>query len=278
MSQASSSPIASGSPPARQRTNLNATYWLQLVVTVSLCVFLILPVFLSITAGLTVNYFEGWTSGFTTAWLIKVLDEYSASIGLSLQIAIACLVCTLLLGVPAAYALYRTSSRIGRIVEELLVMPIAVPGLATSLALIITFGGWGELRQSWVFILIGHVIFTLPFMIRGVLAVMSSIDLNAYEEAARSLGATFWQRMAHVVLPNCKGGIAAGSLMVLTLSLGEFNMTLLLHTPLTRTLPIGLADAYASLRLEVGSAYTVVFFVLVIPLLIALQRATARLG
>ena len=59
--------------------------------------------------------------------------------------------------------------------------------------------------------------------------------------------------------------------MVLTLSVGEFNMTWLLHTPLTKTLPVGLADAYASLRLEIGSAYTVVFFVMIVPLLLALQ-------
>jgi putative spermidine/putrescine transport system permease protein len=62
--------------------------------------------------------------------------------------------------------------------------------------------------------------------------------------------------------------------MVVTLSLGEFNMTLLLHTPLTPTLPVGLADAYASLRIEVGSAYTLVFFVILIPLLVALQWAS----
>jgi len=46
----------------------------------------------------------------------------------------------------------------------------------------------------------------------------------------------------------------------------------MLHTPTTMTLPIGLADSYASMRLEIGSAYTVIFFVMIIPLLIALQR------
>jgi len=133
-----------------------------------------------------------------------------------------------------------------------------------------------EYQLSRGFWLVTHVLFTLPFMVRSVLAVMSSIDLTALEEAARSLGASFWQRMFHVVLPNSAGGIVAGSLMVLTLSLVEFNMTLLLHTPLTKTLPIGLADAYASLRIEVGSAYTVIFFMLIIPLLIALQRVNGR--
>ena len=46
--------------------------------------------------------------------------------------------------------------------------------------------------------------------------------------------------------------------MVVTLSIGEFNITWMLHTPLTKTLPVGLADSYASMRLEIGSAYTCV--------------------
>src|SRR3546814_1187382 len=45
----------------------------------------------------------------------------------------------------------------------------------------------------------------------------------------------------------------AGALMVVSLSLGEFNLTWMLHTPQTKTLPVGLADAYASLRIEVRS-------------------------
>jgi putative spermidine/putrescine transport system permease protein len=62
-----------------------------------------------------------------------------------------------------------------------------------------------------------------------------------------------------------------------TLSLGEFNLTWMLHTPETKTLPVGLADAYASLRLEVGSAYTAVFFLIIVPLLVLLQ-ITGRRG
>ena len=71
-------------------------------------------------------------------------------------------------------------------------------------------------------------------------------------------------------------GILAGALMVVTLSLGEFNLTWMLHTPLTKTLPVGLADSYASMRLEVASAYTLVFFVMIIPLLVAMQMFADR--
>jgi putative spermidine/putrescine transport system permease protein len=105
-----------------------------------------------------------------------------------------------------------------------------------------------------------------------VLAVLGAIDLQTLEEGAASLGAGFLRRFVDVVLPNCRQGILAGSLMVVTLSMGEFNMTWLLHTPLTKTLPVGLADAYASLRLEVGSAYTLIFFALIVPLLWAMQH------
>jgi putative spermidine/putrescine transport system permease protein len=243
----------------------------QLIFTLCICGFLIVPVGMSMLAGVTTNYQVGLDSGLTTRWLLEVWDGYRDTLFTSVGISLACLLVTLILGVPTAYALARSQNRYSRIIEELLVMPIAIPGLATALALIVTFGGVPGFRSSWLFILVGHVLFTLPFMVRSVLAVMHAINLQTLEEGAASLGAGFWQRFFDVVLPNCRAGILAGALMVVTLSVGEFNMTWLLHTPLTKTLPVGLADAYASLRFEIGSAYTLIFFVLITPLLLAIQ-------
>ena len=73
------------------------------------------------------------------------------------------------------------------------------------------------------------------------------------------------------MVPNAAPGIVTGALTVLTLSIGEFNLTWLLHTPLTKTLPVGLADSYASMRLEIASAYTLVFLLMLVPLLVGLQ-------
>ena len=248
-------------------------FFLLLAFTACVSLFLVLPVVMSIVAGLTKNYFIGVSSGLTLEWVIKVWTEYRGSILLSVAIAFMCLACTLLLGVPTAYVLFKRNGAWSRTIEELLMMPVALPGIATALALIAMYGAVGEFRTHWTFILVGHVLFTLPFMVRSVLAVMHAIDLNILEEGARSLGASFTQRFFGVVLPNCAPGILAGSLMVLTLSMGEFNMTLLLHTPFTQTLPVGLADAYASLRIEVASAYTVIFFLIIVPLLIAMQAS-----
>lgn len=247
---------------------------LQIVVTALTCAFLIVPAVMSMAAGVTANYFQGiGKSGVTLKWVIQVWDLYADTIFLSIQLALATLAVTLVVGVPAAYVLARYPSRIGRFFEELVTLPIAIPGLALALALIITYGGMGDFRQHWTFILVGHVLYTLPFMMRAVMAVLASIDIATLEEGAASLGAPAHRRFLDIVLPNIRSGILAGALMVVTLSIGEFNLTWMLHTPQMKTLPVGLADSYASMRLEIASAYTLVFFIMVIPLLIAMQFA-----
>jgi putative spermidine/putrescine transport system permease protein len=243
----------------------------QLAFTLLVAAFLIVPAALSMTAGVTQNYFRGIRSGLTLDWVAQVWDLYADTIMRSFVIALATLGVTLVIGVPAAYALYRRGGRLARTVEEVITLPLAIPGLAIALALLLTYGNFSDFRRSWLFILTGHVIFTLPFMVRSVVAVFAATDVKTLDEGAASLGAAPWRRFRDVIVPNARPGILAGALMVVTLSLGEFNLTWMLHTPLTKTLPVGLADSYASMRLEVASAYTLVFFVMIIPLLVAMQ-------
>ncbi len=243
----------------------------QLVFTLLVAAFLIVPAVLSMLAGVTVNYFRGIRSGVTLEWMVEVWELYADTIARSFEVAFATLVLTLIVGVPAAYALHVRGGRLSRLIEEIITLPLAVPGLAIALALLLTYGGVGAFRGSWLFIVAGHVVFTLPFMVRAVMAVFAAIDVKTLDESAASLGASPWRRFRDVIAPNARPGILAGSLMVVTLSLGEFNLTWMLHTPLTKTLPVGLADSYASMRLEVASAYTLIFFIMIIPLLVAMQ-------
>jgi putative spermidine/putrescine transport system permease protein len=249
---------------------------LQLLVTLAACAFLLVPTLQSVLAGVTVNYFQGISSGLTLSWIGEVWELYSDSIFLSIRLALACLAVTLVLGVPAAYALARNPGRASRILEEFISLPLAIPGLALALALLQLYSSVRGFRVSWTFILVGHVLYTLPFMVRSVLSVLAAIDLKTLEEGAASLGASPARRFVDIVVPNALPGILAGALTVVTLSIGEFNLTWMLHTPLTKTLPVGLADSYASMRLEIASAYTLVFFVMIVPLLMAMQWASAR--
>lgn len=247
------------------------------LLTALVAVFTLAPIVLSVTAGLVNNYAVGVKSGFTLRWLGEVWANYGNTVAASLAIAGATVACTALIGVPLAYALARTRSRLFAMLEDLITLPVAIPGLATALALILVYGELRGLRQSFAFVLIGHVVFTLPFMVRTVAAAFRRRALVELEEAAATLGASFTQRFAGVLLPAVFPSVVSGALMVFTLSVGEFNLTWMLHTPLTRTLPVGLADSYASMRIEIGSAYTLVFLAVVLPLLWLLQFAATAL-
>ena len=249
---------------------------LQLTVTLTAFAFLLVPTILSVLAGVTVNYFRGLSSGLTLKWVFRVWELYADSIFLWLWLALTCLIVTLIIGLPAAYGLARHPGWLSRILEEFISLPLAVPGLALALALIQLYGSLQGFRTSWTFILVGHVLYTLPFMVRSILSVLAAMDLKTLEEGAATLGASPWQRFRDIVVPNAMPGILAGALTVVTLSIGEFNLTWMLHTPYLKTLPVGLADSYASMRLEVASAYTLIFFVIIVPLLMAMQWASAR--
>jgi putative spermidine/putrescine transport system permease protein len=255
-----------------------ATKALALGVTLTVALFLVVPVVFSAMAGVSQNVMQGPLAGLTTRWLLEVVDLYSSAVMRSLAIALACVAVTALIGTPLAYGFATRRVPFSRVLEELLMLPVAVPGLATGLALILAYGTLRDFRSSSLFILTGHVLFTLPFMMRAVLAVMLAADLPTLEEAAASLGARPLERFITVVLPNARRGVIAGALMVFCLSIGEFNITWMLHTPATQTLPVGLADAYSSMRLEVGSAYTIVFLLLIVPILVLMQWFGRRIG
>ena len=250
---------------------MRLTTYFAALITMLVVAFLVGPTILSIMAGLSVNYARGIAGGVTLTWVFEVWEGYADTILRSIVVALATLAITLIIGVPAGYALVRQGGRFAQFVEEIVTLPVAIPGLALALALLIAYGGFGTFRGSILFIITGHVLYTLPFMLRAVMAILSSFDWRSMDEGGASLGASQWRRFIDIILPNAKPGILAGALTVVTLSIGEFNLTWMLHTPLTKTLPVGLADAYASLRLEIASAYTLVFFAMIMPMLLALQ-------
>ncbi len=238
------------------------------ILTMMVIVFIFAPIVISILGSFSPAWHKGLLDGFTLQWYIAVLEDYGHTIGLTLLIAIVCVLINLALGTLAGYALARYHFRGAKFIEEIMLLPLAVPGIAVALALIQTYP---LIRGSWYFILIGHVVFTFPFMVNSMLSGMRSLRLVHLEEAAASLGAGWWFRFTQVILPNVWRSLINGMLLVFTISVGEFNLSFFLTTPLTMTLPVGLFESYASLRLEIASAYTIIFFLLIIPSLIAMQ-------
>lgn len=234
------------------KKSFNGAVCFEAALTGLTLLFLMVPVIQMVITAFTVNAFRGIKSGLTMQWLVKVLELYGDTIVRSLGLALMTLIVCAIVGVPAAWVLVREQRK--------------------------RWGGFSYFRQSIFFLLAGHVMFCLPFMVRSVTAVLRVEPLSQYEEASATLGASAWTTFRRVVVPVAMPGILAGALMVVTVSLGEFNISWMLQTPYTKTLPVGLADSYASMRLEVGSAYTFIFFVILVPLLTLMQKLPERLS
>src|SRR5260370_6796607 len=121
----------------------------QLLFTLLVAAFLVVPAILSISAGVTVNYFRGISSGVTLQWVFQVWDLYAGTILLSFVIAFATLAVTLLAGAPAAYALHVRRGRPSRGGEEIITPPLALPRLAIALALLLTYCALSAFSRSW---------------------------------------------------------------------------------------------------------------------------------
>ena len=119
---------------AARRPKMPPLMWL---VTATVTLFMLAPMLLSVLAGLVQNYGQGLASGLTTRWLAEVWAGYGNTVLMSLLLACACVAMTLVLGVPCAYALARSRSPWARHFEELLTLPVAIPGLASALALLL---------------------------------------------------------------------------------------------------------------------------------------------
>lgn len=130
------------------RHNPQKMPWPMWVITLAVTLFMLAPMGLSVMAGLVENYNQGISSGLTTRWLAEVWAGYGNTVIVSLLLAATCVLVTLLIGVPCAYALARSRSRWAHHFEELLTLPVAVPGLASALALLLAYGAWPTFARA----------------------------------------------------------------------------------------------------------------------------------
>jgi putative spermidine/putrescine transport system permease protein len=185
----------------------------------------------------------------------------------SLALALLSVVLCLLITVPAGYVLVQHPFKGSRFIEELLLLPLSLPGIAMSIALI---AAYNSMRGQWL-VLGGHFLYTMPFMVRVVTGTLRSFDASILEAAAQTLGAGFWQRTGYVILPNLRHALILGSLLVFAVSWGEFNVSYLLNAGHPQTFPAALFNTYANESFQNSSAATVIFLAVLVPIVIAIQ-------
>ena len=219
------------------------------LVTIAYLVYLALPMGLLVLGSFGQNWMNTvLPTGMTGRWYADVAADpsFRRAFGTSLIVAGATCVLCLAIGLPLVQAIRRARSPLLRWLARVLVlMPVALPPLVLAFGYVRAFS---SAAMPWLgtapVLIAGHVVLALPYFVQTVLADSERLGLSRLEEAAESLGASAWQRFAQVVLPALRHAILSALIIVVALSIGEFQFSNLVAGFLERTYPIVLLQAF----------------------------------
>lgn len=246
--------------------------WHRIVVALTIA-FLAAPVLIIVSVAFTSAEFVSFPpSGFSLRWFEKVLTDSQFVLPLwnSFVLAIAATIVSVTLAVPAAIALVRSNLPFKDALLAFMLSPLSLPTIILAAALLFFLARFG-LGTSPVGLLIGHVVITVPYVLRTVLGVYAGIGAEV-EEAARTLGARRRQVFWHVTLPMIRPGLFAGGILAFLLSFDEVAVALLLSTADTTTLPVAVLSYLVYNYDPAVAAISTIQIVIVVVLLLVLER------
>lgn len=214
--------------------------------------------------------------GYTLSWYPAILPNFGAAILTSLQLGLAAVSGSLLIGLPAGIGLARHRFRGRGVIATLLLAPLTMPGIALGLALYIALVAIDETLGSAVTgsiggLILAHIMITTPWVVRLCLASLTNHD-RAAEEAAASLGANPLTVIWRVTLPAMRAGIIAAALFAFVISFENLELALFLTSPGVTTLPVAVLQ-YLEYHIDpLVSAVAVLQIVAVAALLLLLDR------
>jgi spermidine/putrescine transport system permease protein len=199
--------------------------------------------------------------GFSLRWFVK-LAQNEAIIGAfknSLVLGSLTAVFSTAIGILAALAFIRFDFRGKNTINTMLLSPIMIPEVVLGVALLL-FLRWLQQPKSFVLLLIGHVVLTLPYVLLIVQARLGGIKIE-YEEAAKSLGANAVQTFKEITLPLLLPAILAGALFSFTISFDDITATLFWATAQNQTVPVKI---FSMLRNSISPEINALGFVMIV--------------
>ena len=256
------------------------TAWVVYGITAAVMVFVLAPLLVAVSISFSNSPFATFPpQGFTLDWYRQVLadPDFRDSFTFTIVLALAATVTSVGLGLPAAFALQRSTLPGAGALQGVLLSPLIFPVLITGLALL-QFYSATNMQDAAVNLFLGHTLVTLPYVVRTVTASLQLVD-RSLEEAARTLGADRWRTFRRITIPQIAPGVAAGALFAFMVSVDNYPISMWLADARSVPLPILLFQdmqrvfdpsiaAMASLMILVGAAAVVV-----LERLVGLRRA-----
>lgn len=223
---------------------------------------------------------QGWPiESFSTKWFRVAFEDENVreALWLSIQAALGATLLAVLLGTAASLAVARYRFFGRETISFLVILPIALPGIITGLALQATYQNAG-IAFGLVTIIVGHATFCIVVVYNNALARLRRLA-GSFEEASADLGADSWQTFRYVTFPALRSALLAGALLAFGLSFDEIVVTTF-TSGAQQTLPIWI---FASLArpAELPIVNVVALFVIlvsIVPIWIALKLADAAEG
>jgi len=246
------------------------------VWAVLILLFLFVPIAIIVTYAFNPSNVQGWPiSGLSTKWFAETWrnQEMRDALWLSVRAALLATSLSLLLGSAAAFGVHRFRFFGRETVSFLLVLPLALPGILTGMALNSFFTFWG-LDLSYLTIVIGHATFCIVLVYNNVLARLRRTSMSLVE-ASMDLGASSWQTFRHITLPVISTALLAGGLLAFALSFDEVIVTTF-TAGAQNTLPLWI---FGKIRLgqELPEVNVVVLWVLLVTFIpVALAQRLTR--
>jgi putative spermidine/putrescine transport system permease protein len=202
------------------------TRWLLGISSALVIVFLYAPLIVIMIQSVNASENAAWPpDGVTTKWWGKAWDNpgWKDSLSLSVRVALAATVLALALGSLAAFAVHRFSFFGREAISFVILLPIALPGIVTGIALRSAFDRVG-IQLGFFSVVVAHATFCIVVVYNNVLARMRRSSPNI-EEASADLGAHPLQTFAYVTFPMLRTALLAGALLAFALSFDEIVVT-----------------------------------------------------
>ena len=197
--------------------------WIGSAITL---LFLYFPLVIVMIYAFNSSVAQSWPPrGFTTKWFSLAWEDTNmrGSLANSVKIGLAAAAVAVLLGALAAFAVHRYRFFGRETVSFVLVLPIALPGIITAMALRSAMNTTGVTFSIWT-IMIGHATFCVVVVFNNVIARLRRTS-GSIVEASMDLGADGWQTFRHVTLPAIRTALIAGALLAFALSFDEIIVT-----------------------------------------------------
>ncbi len=236
---------------AEPRAGIGLRVW---AILVGIVLFAPLAVVVPLSFAST-RSFKFPTDGFSLQWYGHFFTDEAwlrglwNSVWIGLVVAVVCTI----LGTLAAMGIRLLPTRIGGIVQGLLLAPLIIPGIVSAVAIYSVFLKW-KLSGNPLGFILAHAVLAIPFVVVTVNASLASYDYTL-DRAAASLGAGRLRTFLRVKLPVIAPGVGAGALFAFVTSFDEVVAAMFLQSPKIRTLPV---EMFVSVTNEVDPTIAVV--------------------